>query len=125
MAELEGGASGLVLASDGAPAARGYGIDLGALPTILDDVLVDAVRLTLEPSPARARDGRALAAYLDARATANAHITLISGSIRRAFWRRPVACAATVRQRARRKPAILTSWPTMDSRARSTGPMAG
>jgi methylmalonyl-CoA mutase len=79
MAELEGGASGLVLASDGAPAARGYGIDLGALPTILDDVLVDAVRLTLEPSPARARDGRALAAYLDARAPANAQIAVDFG----------------------------------------------
>jgi methylmalonyl-CoA mutase len=79
MAELEGGASGLVLVSDGAPASAGYGIDLGALPAILDDVLVDAVRLTLEPSPARARDARALAAYLDARDTANAHIAVDFG----------------------------------------------
>jgi methylmalonyl-CoA mutase len=79
MAELEGGASGLVLVSQGAAGSLGYGIEVNALSTILDDVLVDAVRLTLEPSPARARDGRALAAYLDARATANAHITVDFG----------------------------------------------
>ncbi|MFN3171837.1 MAG: methylmalonyl-CoA mutase family protein [Hyphomicrobiales bacterium] len=79
MAELEGGASGLVLVAQGAAGSLGYGIDLKALPSILDDVLVDAVRLTLEPSPARARDARALAAYLDRRATPNAHISVDFG----------------------------------------------
>ncbi|MBO6675100.1 MAG: methylmalonyl-CoA mutase [Rhizobiales bacterium] len=79
MAELEGGASGLVLVSQGAAGSLGYGIDLNMLPTILDDVLVDAVRLTLEPSPARARDARAMATYLDARATPNAHICVDFG----------------------------------------------
>ncbi|CAN0603428.1 unnamed protein product, partial [Ectocarpus sp. 12 AP-2014] len=52
---------------------------LTELPAILDDVLVDAVRLKLEPSPARARDARALAAYLDGRATPNAHISVDFG----------------------------------------------
>lgn len=79
MAELEGGASGLVLVSQGAAGSLGYGIDLQALPSILDDVLVDAVRLKLEPSPARARDARALAAYLDSRTTPNAHISVDFG----------------------------------------------
>ncbi len=79
MAELEGGASGLVLVSQGAAGSLGYGINLNALPTVLDDVLVDAVRLTLEPSPARARDARALAAYLDGRTTPNAHISVDFG----------------------------------------------
>ncbi|WP_375570756.1 methylmalonyl-CoA mutase family protein [Ahrensia marina] len=79
MAELEGGASGLVLVSQGAAGSLGYGIDLQALPSILDDVLVDAVRLKLEPSPARARDARALAAYLDGRTTPNAHIAVDFG----------------------------------------------
>ncbi len=79
MAELEGGASGLVIVGEGAPASQGYGVALSALPALLDDVLVDAVRLTLEPSPARARDARAMAAYLAARATANAHITVDFG----------------------------------------------
>lgn len=79
MAELEGGASGLVLVSQGAAGSLGYGIDLQALPSILDDVLVDAVRLKLEPSPARARDARSLAAYLDSRTTPNAHISVDFG----------------------------------------------
>lgn len=79
MAELEGGASGLVLVSQGAAGSLGYGIDLKALPSILDDVLVDAVRFTLEPSPARARDARAVAAYLNSRSTPNAHITVDFG----------------------------------------------
>ncbi|MEQ8658945.1 MAG: methylmalonyl-CoA mutase family protein [Hyphomicrobiales bacterium] len=79
MAELEGGASGLVLVAQGAAGSLGYGIDLSALPTVLDDVLVDAVRLSLEPSPARARDARALASYLDRRATPNARISVDFG----------------------------------------------
>jgi methylmalonyl-CoA mutase len=79
MAELEGGASGLVLVSQGAAESLGYGIDVNALSTILEDVLVDAVRLTLEPSPSRARDARAMATYLNARATPNAHISVDFG----------------------------------------------
>lgn len=79
MAELEGGASGLVLVGQGAAGSLGYGIDLSSLPQTLDDVLVDAVRITLEPSPARARDARALAAYLAGRSTPNAHIAVDFG----------------------------------------------
>jgi methylmalonyl-CoA mutase len=79
MAELEGGASGLVLVAQGAPASLGYGINLADVPAILDDVLVDAVRLTFEPSPSRARDALALAAYLDGRTTPNAHIAVDFG----------------------------------------------
>lgn len=79
MAELEGGASGLVLVNQGAAGSLGYGLTSDSLPTLLGDVLVDAVRLTLEPSPARARDARALAAYLAERSTPNAHLTVDFG----------------------------------------------
>ena len=79
MTELEGGASGLVLMAKDAPASEGYGIDLNALSPILDDVLVDAVGLTLEPSPARARSARALAGYLDQRPTPNGQIRVDFG----------------------------------------------
>ncbi|MFK7792912.1 MAG: methylmalonyl-CoA mutase family protein [Devosiaceae bacterium] len=79
MSELEGGASGLVLVVQGAPTSLGYGIDMQALPHILDEVLVDAVRITLEPSAARARDARSLAAYLNKRSTPNAHISVDFG----------------------------------------------
>lgn len=79
MAELEGGASGLALIGQGSAGSLGYGINTQALSSILGDVLVDAVRLTLEPSPARARDARSLAAYLNGRATPNAHITIDFG----------------------------------------------
>lgn len=79
MAELEGGASGLVLVAQGASASLGYGFSQSGISLILADVLVDAVRLTLEPSPARARDALALAAYLDGRGTPNAHIAVDFG----------------------------------------------
>ncbi len=79
MTELEGGASGLVLVAQSAPGGFGYGIDMDALGAILDDVLIDAVRMTLQPSPARARDARRLAAYLDGRATPNRTITVDFG----------------------------------------------
>lgn len=74
MSELEGGASGIVLVCQGAAGSHGFGVSSDALGPLLDDVLVDAARLTLEPSPARARDGRALATYLDARSTPNGQI---------------------------------------------------
>lgn len=79
MAELEGGASGLVLVAQGAPASLGYGFNPADFPAILADVLVDAVRLTFEPSPSRARDALALASYLDGRSTPNAHISVDFG----------------------------------------------
>ncbi len=79
MTELEGGASGLVLVSQGAAGSFGYGLDLQALPAILGDVLADVVRVTLQPSPARARDARSLAGYLNGRAAPNAHITVDFG----------------------------------------------
>lgn len=79
MAELEGGASGLVLVAQGAPASLGFGFSPSAISDILSDVLVDAVRLTFEPSPSRARDALALAAYLDGRSTPNAQISVDFG----------------------------------------------
>ncbi|MGD1887269.1 MAG: methylmalonyl-CoA mutase family protein [Cohaesibacteraceae bacterium] len=74
MADLEGGATGLMLACQGSPGAYGYGVLTDDLPVVLDGVLTDAIRLTLDPSPARARDARALAAVLDASAPANTSI---------------------------------------------------
>lgn len=74
MADLEGGATGLVLACQGSPGAYGYGLSTDDLPIVLDGVLTDAIRLTLDPSPARARDARALAKALDASTPDNASI---------------------------------------------------
>lgn len=79
MAELEGGASGLVLVMRDAASGFGYGFDLSDLSTVLDAVLVDAVRLTLEPSPARARSARALASHLSGTSPANAQIVVDFG----------------------------------------------
>ena len=79
MDELDGGASGLVLIAQGAPASLGYGISLAGLPTIMADVLLDAVRITLEPTPARMRDARALSAYLAGQSTPNSKISVDFG----------------------------------------------
>jgi methylmalonyl-CoA mutase len=79
MAELEGGTQALVLVARGAAGGFGYGIDLAALPHILADVEPASVRLMLEPSPARARDARALAALLADNPTNNASIEVDFG----------------------------------------------
>lgn len=54
LADLEGGASGLVLALAGAATARGFGLpltDAGALTAALSGVLLELVRIRLETAP--------------------------------------------------------------------------
>jgi len=54
LAELEGGADSLTLTFAGAPAARGFGLTattVEALDTVLDGVMLDLVRLRLDPAP--------------------------------------------------------------------------
>ncbi|HEX4768673.1 MAG TPA: methylmalonyl-CoA mutase family protein [Lichenihabitans sp.] len=51
LAELDGGAEGLVLTLRGAPSARGFGLDPAALDAMLDAVPIDRVALRLEGSP--------------------------------------------------------------------------
>ncbi|MBV6657056.1 MAG: methylmalonyl-CoA mutase [Devosiaceae bacterium] len=77
--ELEGGASGLVLSSQGSAGALGYGLSADALPDILRDVLPDAIRFTYEPSAARIRDARHLAKALDAMVPPNRTISVDFG----------------------------------------------
>lgn len=54
LADLEGGADSLSLAFAGAPAARGFGLkadDVEALDAALSGVMLDLVRLRLDPAP--------------------------------------------------------------------------
>ncbi|WID96011.1 methylmalonyl-CoA mutase subunit beta [Bosea vestrisii] len=54
LAELEGGADSLSLSFAGAPAARGFGLNatsVDALDAALDGVMLDLVRLRLDPAP--------------------------------------------------------------------------
>ncbi|KUL92637.1 methylmalonyl-CoA mutase [Bosea sp. WAO] len=64
LADLEGGAETLVLSFAGARAARGYGLvaeDVAALDTALDGVMLDLIRLRLDPAPAGERNARLVA----------------------------------------------------------------
>ena len=59
LADLEGGADTLVLSFAGARAARGYGLiaeDVAALDAALDGVMLDLIRLRLDPAPAGERN---------------------------------------------------------------------
>jgi methylmalonyl-CoA mutase len=54
LADLEGGADSLVLTFAGARAARGYGLvadDAAALGAALDGIMLDLIRLRLDPAP--------------------------------------------------------------------------
>lgn len=70
LADLEGGADTLVLSFAGARAARGYGLvaeDVAALDTALDGVMLDLIRLRLDPAPAGERNARLLAELVERR----------------------------------------------------------
>ncbi len=65
LADLEGGADSLVLSFSGAAAARGYGLvadDVAALERALDGVMLELIRIRLDPAP----DGRVNALMLAA-----------------------------------------------------------
>ncbi len=73
LADLEGGADSLTLAFAGARAARGYGLvadDVGALDASLDGVMLDLIRLRLDPAPQGRVNALMLAALVERRAIA-------------------------------------------------------
>ena len=66
--DIENGADGLVLVFDGAPTARGFGLDPAGLATALAGVALDLLPLRLEPSPFGGLDAvRALLEVAEAR----------------------------------------------------------
>lgn len=73
LADLEGGADSLVLSFAGARAARGYGLladDVPALDAALDDVMLDLIRLRLDPAPLGRVNALMLAALVESRGLA-------------------------------------------------------
>lgn len=67
LAELEGGADALTLSFAGSAAARGYGLqadDVAALDQALDGVMLDLIRVRIDPSPAGEAKARLLAALV-------------------------------------------------------------
>ncbi len=73
LADLEGGADSLTLAFAGARAARGYGLvadDVAALDASLDGVMLDLIRLRLDPAPQGRVNALMLAAMVERRAIA-------------------------------------------------------
>ncbi|KRE17797.1 methylmalonyl-CoA mutase [Bosea sp. Root381] len=70
LADLEGGADSLTLSLSGARAARGYGLvadDVAALDTALDGVMLDLIRLRLDPAPQGRVNALLLAALVEKR----------------------------------------------------------
>jgi methylmalonyl-CoA mutase len=70
LAELEGGADSLTLTFAGAPAARGFGLQattVEALDTALDGVMLDLVRLRLDPTPGGRKQALLLADLVEKR----------------------------------------------------------
>ncbi|SIQ02132.1 methylmalonyl-CoA mutase subunit beta [Bosea sp. TND4EK4] len=82
LAELEGGADMLSLAFAGAPAARGYGLvadDVAALERALDGVMLDLIRLRLDPAPQGRVNALMLAALIEKRGHAPAGLAIEFG----------------------------------------------
>jgi methylmalonyl-CoA mutase len=70
LADLEGGADSLVLSFAGARAARGHGLvadDVAALDAALDGVMLDLIRLRLDPAPQGRVNALMLAALVENR----------------------------------------------------------
>lgn len=82
LADLEGGADSLVLSFAGAPAARGYGLiadDVAALDTALDGVMLDLIRLRLDPAPEGRINALLVAALIERRGVDPAKTTVDFG----------------------------------------------
>lgn len=70
LADLEGGADSLVVSFAGAPAARGYGLvadDVATLDAALDGVMLDLIRVRLDPAPEGRINALLLAALVEKR----------------------------------------------------------
>lgn len=75
LADLEGGADGLVLSFAGARAARGFGLavdDVKGLDAALDGVMLDLIRVRLDPAPQGRGNALMLAALVEERGIAPA-----------------------------------------------------
>lgn len=73
LGDLDGGADTLCLSFTGARAARGYGLvadDVAALDTALDGVMLDLIRLRLDPAPEGRINALMLAALVEKRGLA-------------------------------------------------------
>ncbi len=82
LAELEGGADSLNLAFAGAPAARGFGlqaITVEALDAALDGVMLDLVRLRLDPAPGGRKQALLLADLAEKRGHAPSSLQIDFG----------------------------------------------
>lgn len=82
LAELEGGADSLSLSFAGAPAARGFGLtatSVDALDTALDGVMLDLVRLRLDPAPGGRKHALLLAVLAEKRGHAPSSLQIDFG----------------------------------------------
>lgn len=82
LAELEGGADSLSLSFAGAPAARGFGLaatSVEALDAALDGVMLDLVRLRLDPAPGGRKHALLLADLVDKRGHAPSSLQIDFG----------------------------------------------
>ncbi len=82
LAELEGGADSLTLTFAGAPAARGFGLtstSVEALDTALDGVMLDLVRLRLDPAPGGRKQALLLADLVEKRGHAPSSLQIDFG----------------------------------------------
>ncbi|MBZ8133141.1 methylmalonyl-CoA mutase family protein [Afifella sp. IM 167] len=81
LADLAGGADGLVLVLDGAPSAAGFGLPATAeaLKDALDGVEIEAIRLRLEPGATGAASGKLLAALIGERELAPESLDIAFG----------------------------------------------
>lgn len=82
LADLEGGADCLVISFAGAPAARGYGLvadDVEALDAALDGVMLDLIRLRLDPAPEGRINALMLAALVEKRGHSPSSTTIDFG----------------------------------------------
>jgi len=82
LSDLEGGAETLTISFAGAQAARGYGLvadDVVALDSALDGVMLDLVRLRLDPAPEGRINALLLAALIEKRGHAPAELSVEFG----------------------------------------------
>ncbi|MCV9938689.1 methylmalonyl-CoA mutase subunit beta [Boseaceae bacterium BT-24-1] len=82
LADLEGGADSLSLSFAGAPAARGFGLEASsaeALDAVLDGVMLDLVRLRLDPAPGGRKQALLLADLVEKRGHAPSSLQIDFG----------------------------------------------
>lgn len=109
LADLEGGADSLVLSFAGAPAARGYGLvadDVAPLDAALDGVMLELIRVRLDPAPEGRINALLLAALVEKRG-------LPPGSTAIDFGLDPIGSLASAGE-------LSASWPEVGRRVAET-----